>query len=214
MIKIAIAEDISKLSAALKEKIELGVEFKVVSISTNGKELIERLEQNHAIDIIIMDINMPEMNGIEATEYVTNRWPQIKVIMSTVFDDEQNLFEAIMAGATGYLLKDEPPAKVHRAIYEALEGGAPMSPIIAKKALAILRNGTPPSIVVAEEFDLTKREMEVLQQIAKGLSYDQISDNLFISYGTARKHVENIYRKMKVHNKVEAIEKGKRGGII
>lgn len=214
MIKIAIAEDISKLSAALKEKIELGVEFKVVSISTNGKELIERLEDNHAVDVVIMDINMPEMNGIEATEIVTNRWPQIKVIMSTVFDDEQNLYEAIMAGASGYLLKDEQPAKVHRAIYEALEGGAPMSPIIAKKALAILRNGAPKSMISEEDYDLTKREMEVLQQIAKGLSYDQISDNLFISYGTARKHVENIYRKMKVHNKIEAVEKGKRGGLI
>lgn len=214
MIKIAIAEDISKLSAALKEKIELGVEFKVVSISTNGKELIERLEDNHAVDVIIMDINMPEMNGIEATEFVTNRWPQIKVIMSTVFDDEQNLYESVMAGASGYLLKDEQPAKVHRAIYEALDGGAPMSSVIAKKALAILRNGAPKSMISEEDYDLTKREMEVLQQIAKGLSYDQISDNLFISYGTARKHVENIYRKMKVHNKLEAVEKGKRGGLI
>lgn len=214
MIKIAIAEDISKLAQALKEKVELGMEFKVVSISPNGNALIERLEENHAVDVIIMDINMPEKNGIETTEFVSNRWPHIKIIMSTIFDDEQNLFDAIMAGASGYLLKDEPPAKVHRAIYEAMEGGAPMSQVIAKKALSLLRNGTPQVVVEQEDYQLTKRELEVLEQIAKGLSYDQISDNLFISYGTARKHVENIYRKMKVHNKIEALEKAKRGGII
>lgn len=214
MIKIAIAEDITKLANALKEKIELGVEFKIVSISSNGKELIHKLETSHAVDVIIMDINMPEMNGVEATEIVTNRWPHIKVVMSTVFDDEQNLFDAIMAGASGYLLKDEPPAKVHKAIYEALEGGAPMSQMIARKALTLLRNGAPRPVAQEEDYDLTKREVEVLEQIARGLSYDQISDNLFISYGTARKHVENIYRKMKVHNKIEAVEKGKKGGII
>lgn len=213
MIKIAIAEDISKLAEALKEKIEFGVEFKISSISSNGKELIDRLEKNHAVDLVIMDINMPVMNGIEATEIISNRWPNIKVIMSTVFDDDQNIFDAIMAGASGYMLKDEAPAKVHRSIYEALEGGAPMSPMIAKKALSLLRNGLPQQ-GTTEDYELTKRELEVLEQIAKGLSYDQISTNLFISYGTARKHVENIYKKMKVHNKIEAIEKAKKGGIL
>lgn len=213
MIKIAIAEDITKLAEALKEKIEFGVEFKISSISSNGKELIERLEKNHAVDMVFMDINMPVMNGIEATEVIASRWPNIKVVMCTVFDDDQNIFDAIMAGASGYILKDEPPAKVHRAIYEAIEGGAPMSQMIAKKALSLLRNGMPRQ-EVSEDFELTKRELEVLEQIAKGLSYDQISDNLFISYGTARKHVENIYKKMKVHNKIEAIEKAKKGGIL
>ena len=86
MIKIAIAEDISKLAEALKEKIEFGVEFKISSISSNGQELIERLENNHAIDIVFMDINMPVMNGIEATEIIANRWPNIKVVMCTVFN--------------------------------------------------------------------------------------------------------------------------------
>ncbi len=214
IIKIAIAEDISKLAQALKEKIELGVEFKVVDILSNGAEMVKRLEQNHAVDVILMDINMPEMDGVQATEIIANRWPNIKIIMCTVFDDEQNIFEAIMAGASGYLLKDEQPAKVHKAIYEALEGGAPMSPMIAKKSLNLIRRGRPSDAVIEKDYELTKRELEVLEQIAKGLSYDQISDNLYISYGTARKHVENIYKKMKVHNKVEAIEKAKKGGLI
>lgn len=213
MIKIVIAEDISKLAQALKEKIEFGIEFKVTDISSNGKELIERLEQNHAVDVVIMDINMPEMNGIEATKIVANRWPNIKIIMSTIFDDEQNIFDAIMAGASGYMLKDEPPEKVHRSIYEAIEGGAPMSAMIAKKALNLLRNSKLQQ-ENSEDYKLTKRELEVLEQIAKGLSYDQISNNLFISYGTAKKHVENIYAKMKVHNKIEAIEKARKSGLL
>lgn len=214
IIKVAIAEDISKLAQALKEKVELGMEFRVVETVSNGKEMIKRLESNHAVDVILMDINMPEMDGVQATEIIANRWPNIKIIMCTVFDDEQNIFEAIMAGASGYLLKDEQPVKLHKAIYEALEGGAPMSPMIAKKSLSLIRKGRPTEIVIEKDYELTRRELEVLEQIAKGLSYDQISDNLFISYGTARKHVENIYKKMKVHNKVEALEKAKRGGII
>lgn len=214
IIKIAIAEDISKLAQALKEKIELAVEFKVVEIFSNGSKMVKRLESNHAVDVIFMDINMPEMDGVQATEIISNRWPNIKIIMCTVFDDEQNIFEAIMAGASGYILKDEPPVKVHKSVYEALEGGAPMSSMIAKKSLSLIRKGKPSDLLIEKDYELTRRELEVLEHISKGLSYDQISDNLFISYGTARKHVENIYKKMKVHNKVEALEKAKKGGLL
>lgn len=213
-IKIVIAEDISKIAEALKEKIELAVEFKVVDVVPNGEAMIKRLEKNHAVDVVLMDINMPEMDGVQATEIISNRWPNIKIIMCTVFDNEQNIFDAIMAGASGYLLKDETPAKVHKAIYEAIEGGAPMSSMIAKKALSLIKKGRPTEVVIEKDYELTKREMDVLEQIAKGLSYDQISENLFISYGTARKYVENIYKKMRVHNKIEAIEKAKKSGLI
>ncbi|MCO5259239.1 MAG: response regulator transcription factor [Crocinitomicaceae bacterium] len=214
IIKIAIAEDIHKIAEALKEKIELAVEFKVVDTLTNGADMIKRLENNHAVDVIMMDINMPIMDGVQATEIISNRWPHIKIIMCTVFDDEQNVFDAIMAGASGYLLKDESPAKVHKAIYEAMEGGAPMNPMIAKKALTLIKKGKPSDVKDVADYELTKREMDVLEQIAKGLSYDQIAENLFISYGTARKHVENIYKKMRVHNKIEAIDKAKKSGLI
>jgi DNA-binding NarL/FixJ family response regulator len=213
MINIAIAEDISKIAETLKEKIELSTDFKVKYAAKNGKELIKLLQENHVIDVIIMDINMPVMNGIDTTEVITKTYPNIKIIMSTVFDDEQNIFDAIMAGANGYLLKDESPAIIHRAIYEALEGGAPMSSLIARKSLSLIRNTTINKKVEAD-FELTNREEEILKHIAHGLTYDQVSDRLFISNGTVRKHVENIYRKMKVHNKVEAIQKGTKTGII
>jgi DNA-binding NarL/FixJ family response regulator len=215
MIRVAIVEDINRIAETLQEKILLSQDFTIVMKATTGKEIIQQLQKNHTVDVIIMDINMPEMNGIEATAFITNRWPNIKIIMSTVFDDEQNLFDAIMAGASGYLLKDEPPQKIHRSIYEALEGGAPMSPLIAKKALSMIKLGRPEeSKKEVVDYGLTERELEVLEHLSKGLSYEQIADNLFISYGTVRKHVENIYRKLKVNNRIEAIDKAKKGGVI
>lgn len=214
MIKIALAEDIGRIAEALKEKVELSPDFKVEFIAKNGQEMLDHLLNKPAIDVIIMDINMPEMDGIEATKKITDKFPAVRIIMSTVFDDEQNLFNAIMAGASGYLLKDEPPAKIHKSIFEALEGGAPMSSIIARKSLSLIRRNRKNKRPVETDFELTKREKEILEEIAKGLTYDQISEQLFISNGTVRKHIENIYRKMKVHNKVEAIAKAKSGGLI
>ena len=205
-MNIIIAEDLPQLAKALTEKVELALEFTVKHVAKNGSELIAYLEKDSKADVILMDINMPKMNGIEATEVITTRWPQIKIVMCTVFDDEYYLFNAIMAGASGDLLKEEPPAKIHKSIYEALEGGAPMSAEIAKKSLQLIRSGTPKKTPnIAEEYNLTKREFEILELLAQGLSYEQIAINLYISYGTVRKHVENCYRKLRVHSKIEAV---------
>ena len=212
MIKIGIAEDIPQLAAALKEKVELAPEIKVKHIAANGDEIVKLLQSDHNIDVILMDINMPLLDGIAATEIIAQRWPHIKIVMSTVFSDEQYLFDAIMVGATGYLLKDEPPAMIHKAIYEAIEGGAPMSKEMARKSLKLIRNNKSDiEKNIAEEHNLTPREIEILEHLSKGNSYEQIADNLFISYGTVRKHVENCYRKLRVHNKLEAINKLNRG---
>jgi len=206
MIRIAIAEDIGRLAETLKSKIELLPDFKVVLIANNGKDLMAKLEENHNVDVIFMDINMPQMNGIEATEVVSNRYPKIKVVISSVYDDEDNIFDAIIAGATGYLLKDDKPEEIHRAIYQVLDGGVPMSAAIARKSLNLIKNGRP-NQKKEVDYGLTNREIEILEHLSKGLQYDQIADNLFISKGTVRKHVENIYRKLQVNNKVEAIQK-------
>lgn len=215
MIQVAIVEDISRIAETLKAKIALSTDFAVKHISQNGEIIIQKLEENHNVDVIIMDINMPQMNGIDATRIISHRWPQIKIVMSSVFDDEQNLFDAMLAGASGYLLKDEPPQKIHRAIFEALEGGMPMSAMIAKKALQLIRRSAPAQNVAdTVDYQLTERETEVLEQLSKGLSYEQIADNLFISYGTVRKHVENIYRKLGVNNRTGAIDKAQKGGIL
>jgi len=216
MIKIALAEDIPSLARAMANKLSLSEDMKLKFTASNGENLIDCLEENHAIDIILMDIKMPEMDGIEATKIIHQRWPQIKIIMCTVFDDDENIFNAILAGASGYLLKDEPPAHLFRAIFETIEGGAPMSPVIAKKSLQLLRLNAQyhPSNFEGEDFNLTKREVEILEQLAKGHTYNLIAEHLFISAGTVRKHIENIYRKLQVKNKIEAISVAEKNRLI
>lgn len=209
MIRIAIAEDIERLGITLKQKIELSQDFQVSFIAEHGQTLMDQMAENHNIDIIFMDINMPVMNGIIATLKITQRYPKVKVIISSVFDDEDNIFDAILAGAPGYLLKDDKPEEIHRAIYQALDGGVPMSSEIAQKALNLIRNGKP-NQKKQVDYGLTTRETEILEHLSTDLQYQQIADNLFISKGTVRKHVENIYKKLQVSNKVEAIQKVKR----
>lgn len=214
MIRLALAEDNDFLAHSIQERIEIFSEdFNLKFRAVNGAELVGKLAENSTIDVILMDIEMPEMNGIKATELVKKQYPHIKVIMLTVFDDEENIFNSICAGADGYLLKDSNPQQLHDAILEILDGGAPMSPSVAKKALKLLRN---PGIIEKKSSDvnLTKRELDVLNQLAAGLDYQKIADNLFISSGTVRKHIENIYRKLQVHNKVEAIFKANSEGLI
>lgn len=216
MIRIGITEDQGRLALALKNKLELSPDFEVKFMAINGLEAIDALQKDALLDVLLMDIEMPVMNGIEATEKISNRWPHIKIIMSTVFDDDQHLLKAIMAGAGGYLMKDESPAKIHRAIYEILEGGAPMSAGIAARTLQLLKRNPAPQEVSfnLENFDLTEREKEVLLHLSKGLSYEQIADNLCISYGTVRKHIENTYRKMQVNSRTEALIKAEKNRLI
>jgi DNA-binding NarL/FixJ family response regulator len=162
-----------------------------------------------------MDIEMPKMNGIEATEIVKQKYPQIKIIMLTVFDNDENIFNAIKAGADGYLLKEVNPKDLHQGILDTMNGGATMTPSIAMKTLKLFRNPIDfETVVNCDDIKLTIREVEVLEQLSKGLKYNAIAENLFLSVGTIRKHVENIYTKLQVHNKLEAIQKAKNNNLI
>ncbi len=213
-IRVAIAEDNYRLAQSIKEKLELfPKDIEVKFIASNGKELLDLLALDHAVDVILMDIVMPEMDGIETTAEITQKYPQIKIIMQTVFDDEQKIYNAIQAGAIGYLLKDEPPHKVYEAIKAAMEGGASMSQSVMAKSLQLLRNPKRADQTV-EDFGLSKREIEVLKQLNRGLDYKEISKNLFISPATVRKHMENIYRKLGVNNKIRAVKKALSKNII
>ncbi|MCC7297529.1 MAG: response regulator transcription factor [Bacteroidia bacterium] len=207
MIRIAIAEDIERLYLALKTKIELDPGLQIVDWSKNGSEIVHKIQKGLEFDMVLMDIQMPVMDGIEATKFILSKYPNTKILICTVFDDEKNLFEATMAGAKGYILKDESPEKMHRSVYETMEGGSAMSPSIALKALNLIKNGRPMDAAKNPEANLTKREQEIMELLATGLSYDFVGDNLGISYGTVRKHIENIYRKLGVHNKIEALKK-------
>jgi len=215
-IKVAIAEDNNMLAESIREKLDLfsdEIEFKFRAI--NGAELLKKLNKDSDVDTILMDIEMPVLDGIETTRQVSQLFPHIKIIMLTVFDDEDKIFRSIQAGAMGYLLKDETPDKISNGIKEIMQGGAPMSPAIAAKSLALLKHGT---MYIEEEpheeYDLTKREIEVLNKLSLGLDYLEISEVLYISPFTVRKHIENIYRKLQVHNKMTAVKKAIKHKII
>ncbi len=214
-IKIAIAEDNSFLAKVVIEKLSFFNDLKFKFRGENGAELIRKLECDHNVDVILMDIQMPEMDGIATTEIVKKKYPHIKIIMITVFDDDENIFNAIKAGANGYLLKEVDAENLHKCILEVINGGAPMTPSIALKTLNLLRNP-----ILAEnddtinEIKLSNRETGILEHLSIGLNYNEIADNLIISPSTVRKHIENIYKKLQVHNKVEAVLKAKKHKLI
>src|SRR5690606_6900420 len=214
-VKIAIADDNSFLINAVKEKLSFFDDLAVKFTAINGLDLLDKLEDNRNIDLILMDIEMPILNGIEATQKVKRKYPHIKIIMLTVFDNDEHIFNAIKAGADGYLLKETNAKDLYNGIFETLNGGAAMTPSIALKTLKLLRNPVDFSNNEnIEEIKLNDREDQVLEQLSKGLNYNIIAENLIVSSGTIRKHVENIYRKLQVHNKLEAIEKAKKNNII
>lgn len=215
MVRIGIVDDNSFLITAIKEKLSFFSDMEVKYVAHDGAELLKKLALQHTIDVLLMDIEMPVLNGIETTALVKQKYPQIKIIMLTVFDNDENIFNAIMAGADGYLLKEVEPLALHTGIIETLNGGAAMHPSIALKTLRLLRNPIGiNSLNEREEICLSKREIDVLEQLSSGLSYTKIAKNLFLSPSTVRKHIENIYKKLQVHSKIEAVQKAKRNNII
>lgn len=213
-VRIAIVDDNVFLQKAVAEKLSFfeGLSLKFTAI--DGNDLQQKLEKNKNIDLILMDIEMPVCNGIDATKIIKTKYPQIKIIMLTVFDNDENIFNAIKAGADGYLLKEVNPKDLYNGIIETLNGGAAMNPSIALKTLKLLRNPVNFEQKCDQEIKLTVREVEVLEQLSKGLNYNVIAENLFLSPSTVRKHIENIYTKLQVHNKLEAVEKARSNNLI
>ncbi|MDI1257266.1 MAG: response regulator transcription factor [Flavobacterium sp.] len=215
MTKVVIVDDNIFLQKAVAEKLSFFEDMSCKYTADNGFDLIDKLELNHNIDLILMDIEMPKMNGIEATNIVKTKYPHIKIIMLTIFDNDENIFKSIKAGADGYLLKDVNPKDLNQGIIETLNGGATMTPSIALKTLKLFRNPIELELPSGDDaVKLTTREIEVLEQLSRGLKYNHIADNLILSLGTVRKHVENIYNKLQVHNKLEAIQKAKNNKLI
>lgn len=213
-INIAIVDDNRFLINAIKDKLSFYEDIFIKTTAENGAEILKKLENEKHLQLILMDIEMPVKNGIEATSEIKSKYPHIKIIMLTVFDNDEHIFNAIKAGADGYLLKDIEPQKLYNGILETLNGGAAMNPTIALKTLKFLRNPQKFETHSEENIHLTEREIDVLEQICKGLSYTAIAENLFVSPSTVRKHTENIYQKLQVHSKLEAIEKAKNNRLI
>ncbi len=215
MYKIAIAEDVPYILENLLEKLSFFDNFDCIVTASNGQELLEKLKLSEPVDLVLMDIEMPLMNGIETTKNVKQLYPSVRILMNTVFDNDESIFESIKAGADGYLLKDIAPDELHRSIVDTLNGGAVMTPSIALKTLKLLRTlDSPKTNENHENFNLSTREIEVIQELSTGQKYFVIADHLNISEGTVRKHIENIYAKLHVCNKVEAIAKAQKNKLI
>lgn len=215
-MKIAIAEDNDYLAKSLIEKFSIFKDkFEIVFRAKNGKEIVDYILSNQHPDVILMDIEMPVLDGIKATELINSAFPELKIIILTVFDDDEKLFNAIRAGACGYLLKDEPIGKIADGIEMVLNGGAPMSATIASKTLNLLRKSVDTAAESEPEtYNLTKREIEILELLKQGFDYNKTAEKLFISPFTVRKHIENIYRKLQVNNKIQAVQKAIQNKII
>jgi DNA-binding NarL/FixJ family response regulator len=213
-VRIALVDDKRIIRNTLAEHISYYKEITVVFQANDGSEFLENMKALAADmrpQVVLMDIEMPVMDGIEAVTIAKEVYPDTHFLMLTVFDDDEKLFEAIKAGATGYLLKDEKVSSIVKAITEIVfEGGVPMSPRIARKVLGLLRNSPDDAAPVAENEEeahtLSTRELEILNRIVDGLNYQQIGERLFISPHTVRKHIANIYEKLHVSNKASAIK--------
>ena len=204
-IRVAIFEDNKLVRDALAAILNGTNGYNCCGTFTDGGQWDIHIQVSRP-DVVLMDIEMPLMNGIEATANVTQN-TDIKVLILTVFDNDEKIFDAIKAGAAGYLLKDSKPYRIINAIEDIMQGGGPMSPQIAAKALALLREKTTDSKKPQPaDYNLSDRETQLLQSLVEGLSYQQIADKLFISHGTVRKHIENIYSKLHIHTKVEAVQ--------
>jgi DNA-binding NarL/FixJ family response regulator len=208
-IRIEIVDDNALLLASICQNLRVYSSLEIVCTAHNGSSALDQAE-TYQPQVVLMDIEMPGMDGIATTAELTRRFPAIKVLMLTVFDQEDKIFAAIRAGAGGYLLKDERPTRVVQAIEDVLNGGAPMSPGIALKTLGLLRRqAVGPAILhqpqPPDAFALTTREVEILECIVEGHTPRQIGERLFISTSTVRKHIENIYAKLHIHSRLEAI---------
>ncbi len=208
MIRVAIVDDKQPNRVSLSEKLTYHSDIEVCFQASNGEEFLVRMkETKFKPDLVLMDIDMPVMNGIDAVNAGCALYPETRYIMLTVFDDDEKIFEAIKAGAIGYLLKDERIDKITEAIHQVVEfGGSPMSPRIARKTLQILAQGLPDSGKnIKSECVLSEREKDILKGLVEGLDYKSVADKLFISPNTVRTHINNIYQKLHVRSKTQAV---------
>jgi DNA-binding NarL/FixJ family response regulator len=210
-IKVTIFEDNQSLRAGLYQLINGSEGYECVGSFENCANLMKNIRDTRP-DIVLMDIAMPGINGIEAVKMIREKYPELKILMQTIFQDNEKIFDSILAGANGYILKNTSPSRILEAIKEIYEGGAPMSPSIATKVLKMVNQ--QPQAPKGDTFNLSDRELDVLRCLVKGMSYKMIADACKISIDTVRAHIKNIYEKLQVHSKTEAILTAIKSNIV
>ena len=210
VIKVALYEDNQTLRTSLEHLLQSSEEFDFLGSWDSPIDILKNC-QNNKPHVILMDIDMPQMNGIDATALVKSKFPDINILILTIFEDRDKLFDALQAGASGYLLKNSRIIEIIEAIHEIHHGGSPMTPSIARKVLdffSIPQNQPNP------EEKLSDRELDILKCLVKGDSYKMIAANCFISMGTVRSHINNIYKKLHVNSKSEAVVKALKERLV
>lgn len=212
-IRVAIFED-NKLMRNGFEAICNGTPGIVCcGVFADCSDLDYKIKRNNP-HVVLMDIEMPGMDGITATRQVIKQWPEIKILIQTVFEDDDKIFDAICAGASGYILKSMSPARLVEAIHEVYNGGSPMSPYIANRVLKLFQQFAPPVQSDNEKYVLSTREKEVLAMMVEGYNFHVIAEKSFISYETVRTHVKRIYKKLHVASASEAVVKAIRQRLV
>jgi DNA-binding NarL/FixJ family response regulator len=202
-ISIAIVEDLDEVRDGLKNFLALSTDFKILDTFKTAEEALYEIPQLKP-DIVIMDISLPGMNGIECIRLVKDKSPSTQFMMFTVYENDEKVFEALKAGAAGYLLKNTGLVQLIESLKELYNGGSPMSANIARKLVTVFREQQREAVPVEA---LSHRENEILQLLSKGLLYKEIAEHLSISVSTVRQHIHHIYEKLHVQNRTEAINK-------
>lgn len=210
-IRVAIFDDNKRVCEAIEMLITTSEGFELCGAYNSCERLIENIKTSKP-DVVLMDIDMPCINGIEAVKIIRKNFPGIHVLMQTVFEDDKNIFDAIRFGAEGYILKNTFPLDILESIRQVNSGGAPITPSVAKKVLALFQKHVPTN--APEDYRLSPREKEVLELLVNGKSYKMIASALNINYETVRKHMQHIYEKLHVSSMTEAVVKAINEKII
>jgi len=209
-IRVAIIEDVRTLRDGLSALIDGTAGFQCTGRFRSAEEALEKLRDNLP-DVVLADIGLPGLSGIEAVRVLKERFPGLTLLMLTVYDDDDRVFEALCAGASGYLLKKTPPARLLESLKEAVEGGAPMSPEIARRVVELFREIRPPD---KSDEQLTAHELRLLKLLVQGYSYKAAASALGVSINTVCFHIKKIYEKLQVHSKSEAVAKALRHRLV
>ena len=210
-IRVTIFEDNKSLRNGLFQLINGSEGFECTGAFEDCLDLLKNIEKSRP-DVVLMDIQMPGINGIEAVSMLREKYPDLKILMQTIFEDSEKIFYSILAGASGYILKNTSPSRFLEFIKETYEGGAPVSPSVATKVLKMVAQQ---SITTNKNsFNLSEREKEILACLVKGMSYKLIAEACFISIDTVRGHIRRIYEKLHVHSKGEAVATAIKGNIV
>ena len=210
VIKTAVIEDMKDIRDGLTTLINFTEGFRCTGSFRSMEEALARLPDDIP-HVLLSDIGLPGMSGIEGIRIIKERYPEIQILMLTVYDDDDRIFDALCAGATGYLLKRTPPAKLLENIREAMSGGAPVSPEVASRVIKFFREFHP---VDREDYQLTPHETRLLKLLTEGYNYQTAAENLGVSYNTIKFHVRHIFDKLQVHSKSEAVVKAMRDRLV